>query len=106
MESSVVILCIFSTFTALLLIRIVFMYFLFKTWNHDLEEYCHCLYCFGEPNAKMAINYKLKFGLNIFQLHKWLIEDFVGDKILIQDVNNFIKRMKKQHYMNWHNYKE
>jgi len=82
------------------------MYFLFKTWNNDLTEYAHCLYCFGEPNAKMAIEYKQKIGLNVFHFNKWLINDFVKDDLLVEDVNNFIKRMRKQHYMNWHNHKE
>lgn len=102
----IVFLCIISTFTLLLLVRIIFMYYLFRTWNHDLMEYCHCLYCFGDPNAKMVLDYKQKIGLNIFHFEKWLIKDFVKDDLLIEAVNKFIKKQKLQHYMNWHNYHE
>lgn len=104
METNDLFICIFSTFTALLLYRIVYIYMLFKTWNSDLTEYFYAMYHFGLIQGQDLDSFKLKLGLKVFYLNKWFIEHFIKDKNLIIDVNNFIKRTRKENYTNWDNF--
>jgi hypothetical protein len=104
MENYDLFICIFSTFTALLLYRIVYIYFLFQTWNNDLTEYFLGCYHFGLIQGQDLDSFKLKMGFNVIYIHKWFITDFIKEKNLIKDVNNFIAKNRNENYTNWNNF--
>lgn len=87
--------CIFSTFIALLLYRYVYLYFLIKNWNEDLEAYVNHCYRYGIGHAEYYSRQKLKIGINLFYLNKWFISDLLNDPFTFMDVNNFMREQRK-----------